>query len=220
MAREKQPRPDTSGDVPLWFVTYSDVITLMMTFFILLLTFATDEPESFEQMKVTFFGAMGALGIAGPPDVRIENDALTMRYRPDSSRVTTRGSENVPMKEDPHLTSMGKGLQGLDEALQHQIRTNYAVDVEIRMWMDRKGKLTNLGKQRLLMLARQLKRASHDVTFQVARSEDLPHAVTMGLYLADELQIAPGRVSLGIGDLPESESAKLRIILSRRKSSA
>ena len=39
-----------SAEVPTWFMTYSDVITLLMTFFILLLTFATNEPESFERM--------------------------------------------------------------------------------------------------------------------------------------------------------------------------
>ena len=49
--REK-PLPEPPDDVPLWFMTYSDVITLMMTFFILLLTFSTSDPERFEQMKV------------------------------------------------------------------------------------------------------------------------------------------------------------------------
>ena len=69
---KEKPPPDPPEDVPLWFMTYSDVITLMMTFFILLLTFATNEPERFEQMKISVFGASGASGIAGKPPEGLE----------------------------------------------------------------------------------------------------------------------------------------------------
>ena len=43
--REKQP-PPKPDEIPAWFMTYSDVITLLMTFFILLLTFATQDGSS------------------------------------------------------------------------------------------------------------------------------------------------------------------------------
>ena len=64
MGREKKP-PDKPDDIPAWFMTYSDVITLLMTFFILLMTFATNEPERFERMQVSMFGGSGATGLAG-----------------------------------------------------------------------------------------------------------------------------------------------------------
>ena len=40
-------------------MTFSDVITLLMTFFILLLTFATNEPESFSRIETSMFGGGG-----------------------------------------------------------------------------------------------------------------------------------------------------------------
>ena len=43
--------PKPTGEIPAWFMTYSDVITLLMTFFILLLTFSTTEPERFEKVR-------------------------------------------------------------------------------------------------------------------------------------------------------------------------
>ncbi len=52
-------------DIPAWFMTYSDVITLLMTFFILLLTFSTTEPERFEKVRATTFSAGGATGLIG-----------------------------------------------------------------------------------------------------------------------------------------------------------
>ena len=53
MARQK-PFPEPKDDIPAWFMTYSDVITLLMTFFILLLTFATTEPERFRKIDIVF----------------------------------------------------------------------------------------------------------------------------------------------------------------------
>ena len=96
---KKRPPPEPAGDVPLWFMTYSDVITLMMTFFILLLTFATNEPESYEQMQASMFGGAGAMGIAG--DILEENDAVLMRQRLRLGRATDRGSEMPPMESSP-----------------------------------------------------------------------------------------------------------------------
>jgi len=63
MARDKPEEPN-SGDIPAWFMTYSDVITLLMTFFILLMTFSTTEPENFGRMQVVMFGGGNSSGVA------------------------------------------------------------------------------------------------------------------------------------------------------------
>ncbi|MEZ6145736.1 MAG: flagellar motor protein MotB [Planctomycetaceae bacterium] len=76
---------DKPADVPAWFMTYSDVITLLMTFFILLLTFATNEPENFERMQVAMFGGGSATGLAGHNDEAIDRDSLLLRIRPKTA---------------------------------------------------------------------------------------------------------------------------------------
>lgn len=215
MAREKLPPPDESGNVPLWFLTYSDVITLMMTFFILLLTFATSEPETFEQMKVTFFGGQSATGVAGDKMEIIENDALVLRYRPSSSRITTRGSEEPPMNEDPHLSSLAKGLEGMDEDPQHDISISYTVSVDLGLLTTSDGNLTPLGKQRMKMLARQIAKGSHDMSLRVDSADDLDKAITMGMYISDELGVAWGHASVGIKD-SEAAQGKVDIVLVKR----
>ena len=215
MPREKRPLPDTSGEVPLWFVTYSDVITLMMTFFILLLTFATSEPETFEQMKTTFFGGQGATGVAGQKVEAVENDALVMRYRPETSRITTRGSEEPPINEDPHLTSLAKGLEGLDADREHSLSVSYSVSVFLRLLTTGDGELTPLGKQRMRMLARQLAKGTHDLALRVEREDDLPKAISMGMHLTDELGVPLGRASVGLTH-QSGDDGRVDIILTRR----
>ena len=120
MGKEK-PLPPPADDIPAWFMTYSDVITLLMTFFILLLTFATSEPESFERMQMTVFGGGGATGIAGETDTPLDKDAIVARFRPKSSRVTVRGSETPPRDREPVSTSLAKGLEGLHEPQPHEV---------------------------------------------------------------------------------------------------
>ena len=55
-------------------MTYSDVITLLMTFFILLLTFATTEPERFEKSISSTFAKGAATGTVGNKIDDIDKD--------------------------------------------------------------------------------------------------------------------------------------------------
>ena len=62
----KKCKCEKAADIPEWIVTYSDTITLLMTFFILLLTFATSEPEKFQQLQSVMFGGSRATGMVAP----------------------------------------------------------------------------------------------------------------------------------------------------------
>ena len=47
MAREKkQPEPEQQAGAPEWMVTFSDCMTLLLTFFVLLLSFSSFDDES------------------------------------------------------------------------------------------------------------------------------------------------------------------------------
>src|SRR5690606_34959548 len=111
----KSPPPSNVGEIPMWFVTYSDVITLLMTFFILLLTFATNEPEVFQQMKTSIFGGQGSMGIAGENPDSQDSESITVRMRPTTGRLTLRGSETAPNYSDPAFESLNRGLKALTE---------------------------------------------------------------------------------------------------------
>jgi chemotaxis protein MotB len=58
MARKKN-KEQRSGGAPAWMTTFADLMSLLLTFFVLLLSFSTiAEPEKFEQALTSFRGAI------------------------------------------------------------------------------------------------------------------------------------------------------------------
>ena len=122
----KKP-PDPPGDIPAWVMTFSDVITLLMTFFILLLTFATNEPEAYDQMTQSMFGASGASGVASEIDTNTK-DSLLMRERTRVGRSTKRGSGNAARRKRPiTTTALSKGIAGLDNDELRELASAYVI---------------------------------------------------------------------------------------------
>ncbi len=144
MARQKEPDP--AMEIPSWIMTFSDVITLLMTFFILLLTFATDEPEKFERMQVSMFKGGGALGIAGPAASPLDKDSLLVRERPRAGRITTRGSEMPPLNSDATTESLAEGIAGLEEEEQRELSTNHSVAIPLVLLFSADGELSPRGE--------------------------------------------------------------------------
>jgi len=59
----KKPRENDSNEpsAPFWMVTYGDMVTLLLTFFILLISFANLDEVKFEQAAHSLKGALGIL---------------------------------------------------------------------------------------------------------------------------------------------------------------
>lgn len=58
MAREKLPEPEDLGGAPEWMVTFSDCMTLLLTFFVLLLSFSSFNKGAFDQLADTMGSAL------------------------------------------------------------------------------------------------------------------------------------------------------------------
>lgn len=221
MPRPKRPPPPAGDGVPAWFMTYSDVITLMMTFFILLLTFATDEPESFARMQVvTFGGTSNATGLVAPKPHSVDRDALALRMRPSAARVGSRGSETPPFETDPALETLSRGLDSLERphALAHRQSFRFALD-----WaslFDADGKPAEFAAERFRLLAVQMRRMPLDVRLQVPSSDDLPRAVLLAEQVSRFASIPAGRLSVGVAPDPAASAGKLQIIVYRSSAPA
>ena len=214
MALKKKEPPKPPG-VPLWFLTYSDVITLLMTFFILLLTFATNEPEHFERMQATVFGAGGASGIVRESDSSLERDALLLRVRPRSSRLTTRGTETPPIHADPANESLASGLQSMDTALEHDLQTTRSIELELPALVDDRSNLTSFGKAVARRLASNLAQHPILINLQVTKEAQLPQAIAFGEFLTATANLPLGRVGVGLRQDNQADPTKLRLIFSR-----
>lgn len=202
--------PDPPMEVPAWFFTYTDVITLLMTFFVLMLTFATSEPERFERMQVALFGGSGGTGVAGPAEV-LEKDTVLLRERPRSARLTTRGSEMPPIHSDVTTQSLASGLQGLEEEPTAKTVDSFTFDMPVSLLVTDDEAITSVGAQYLRMFARQLRKGTHDITFSVSRESEIPHCMALCDYLIQHEQIKPASIAAGVS--PGSRSSTMRIVL-------
>ena len=216
MASGKCRCPPAPMEIPKWFVTYSDVITLLMTFFILLLTFASSEPENFEMMQVATFGGSGGSGLAGSKPKGLEKNSLTVRYRPSSARRTPRGAETAPLEIIPIAESASKGLDALENPDELISSERISTESLIEGLRDENGQLTSRAVQQLRLIAVQMKTLPLCAELQVSETSDIGFAVGMARYMQDELKVPIGRLSVSVGKSSRT-GATLKMTLTRSK---
>jgi len=187
--------PESSGGIPAWLMTYNDVITLMMTFFILLLTFSTTEKEDFERLRVAMFSDGASSGYAGKADAKL--DSLIFRTRPRSGRIARRGSEMPPIQRDPALSTLKKGLASLSIEPRDP-SVSRSIVMRMPMLISTDGKITAFGQQVLKMMASQLKKFPLEITMTVGRELDTGRCILLGLNLAEKHRILPGRIAVSV----------------------
>ena len=200
--RKDDAPPPKKEDIPAWFMTYSDVITLLMTFFILLLTFATNEPEMFERMQISLFGGGGATGLAGEMKEAVENDSMLLRERPPSSRLTMEGSEMPPIHDDPASRGVNKGLAGLDSEEHKDPTISNQIDAPLALLAGADGEIYARGRQLNLMLGQQLKQDPCHIKLEVSMTGDVPRTMVLAQSLVEEYGVRPRKI--GISVMPNS----------------
>jgi len=61
MATRRRPREEERTGAPGWMVTYGDMMSLLLTFFVLLISFSSIHEEDFEKAIASLKGALGVL---------------------------------------------------------------------------------------------------------------------------------------------------------------
>ncbi len=216
--REK-PLPEPPDDVPLWFMTYSDVITLMMTFFILLLTFSTSDPERFEQMKVSVFGASGSSGLIGRPPEGIEKDSWSVRIRPRSARLTDRGSETPSIDKDSPLESVGKGLAGLTDEEERNVVEVIELTIPGDSLGSPEGELFEFGVHNLQILANTIRNHDYFVTLEFNEEAQLPRVLASLSFLLQNKGVEADQVAICRDRFEDLDPNDVRLVLRKTKDS-
>ena len=71
MARQRK-QEESKGGSPEWLTTYSDLVTLLLCFFVLLYSFSSVDAEKFQQIMASFQGGAGVLNGGTSMDFPIE----------------------------------------------------------------------------------------------------------------------------------------------------
>jgi chemotaxis protein MotB len=105
MARSgKQIEEDETPGAPEWMVTFSDCMTLLLTFFVLLLSFSSFDDKVFRKLQMIFMEALPAISksnarakeaIVPPEQIQITVDLLQGSEKP----TLDRGLKNGLVKE-------------------------------------------------------------------------------------------------------------------------
>ncbi|MEA3469239.1 MAG: flagellar motor protein MotB [Thermodesulfobacteriota bacterium] len=115
---KKCPKCDCSGGAPAWMVTFSDLVTLLLTFFVLLLSMANMEEIKFAEASASIRSAFGAHSLPAPskysipiipsPPISkfspIQNEMAAKVYKRIQSQLK---SDNIP--EDVELIKKENG---------------------------------------------------------------------------------------------------------------
>ena len=119
------------GGAPSWIVTFADLATLLLTFFILLLSFAEMDLNKYKAMAQSMAVAFGSANvvaedIGGSPLTLIESDTVSLPEPPDSPRdqaefIDDRGAA-------PDITQVPEGVVDLSSRLISKLEAQVADD--------------------------------------------------------------------------------------------
>jgi chemotaxis protein MotB len=92
---KKQEESDEARGAPEWMVTFSDCMTLLLTFFVLLLSFSSFDDRIFRRLKVIYSQAFSSV----TPIVGSDRDALLLLPRIKYTDELDEGSEKPTHEE-------------------------------------------------------------------------------------------------------------------------
>jgi len=91
----KQQEPEEESGAPEWMVTFSDCMTLLLTFFVLLLSFSSFDDKIFRRLKVIYCEALPRVSLI----TRSERDALLPPAVLVNPEELDRGSEKLTLEK-------------------------------------------------------------------------------------------------------------------------
>ena len=148
MARKK--KEESQPGAPLWLLTYGDMVTLVLTFFVLLYSMSSIDAQKFELMALSFQGAMGFL----PGGKTVQ---------PDSSVYGGQTAQSAG--ESPRSST---DTQYIARNMRNYLRAE-GLEKEIEVRVDQRGITVSLSDQFLFDSGRaELKPSGMRVLFKIA----------------------------------------------------
>lgn len=127
--QKKKARP--KSDTPAWIVTFADLATLLLTFFILLLSFAEMDVQKYRAMANSMavaFGSSNVLAdnVGGSPITLVESDTVSL---PEPTDTLTRDPEFIDERDESDApTKIPGGIIDLASRLIRELESEVASD--------------------------------------------------------------------------------------------
>jgi hypothetical protein len=198
-----------------WIVTYSDMITLLMACFIMIVTFGTKERDKHSRRKDSLLDGKGGAGAVGPAE-GTPRDSVLVRISP-LDRQMLRGSEAPPLYSDPVLDDVEGALRALETTPLGTLADNYALRVPVAFLFAAPDRLSESGARLLQWVARTVRQLPYDVQVQASDARLVPQAVKVSQYLFQFASLSPVRLGVGVRAQPGGDGDYLYLALLRNR---
>ncbi len=182
---------EMGGGAPPWMVTYGDSITLLLTFFVMLLTFSTPNKEGMAELaRGILSGSRRVALFAGPVD---QENVVAMERRLEESRLDDKGAETAPMNQTESLQELQRHYQSLDINELKELKGGRVIRIPVVELFGTGTGLTTEGGEVLDNIVKVLRAKRHSVvvhveagvgaTDEARRQRSLGMAATITQYL-------------------------------------
>jgi chemotaxis protein MotB len=225
MARaNKQAESDDAPGAPEWMVTFSDCMTLLLTFFVLLLSFSSfDDDRVFRHLKIIYSKAFNSIA----PMIKIDRDSLF--YLPPVKYISEldQGSEKATLEQgakdglikETKMTDLNNSVAFLISSKKVFWARGYALSPEGCRILDTMAPFLKSSPGRIVISE------GGPISNQTGEYSGLPRAWSVMEYLTKEKKLGNYRFSISAdGDLaqegfesgrPETERTVEIVLLQR-----
>ncbi len=114
----KQQKCEDCAEIPSWLTTFGDLMALLLTFFVLLLSMSTTKKEDFQNAMGSIQGALGLLEgepiLTSPVKMHVPNiKGDEIEDRPSLSEALKAIMEDVDAEGQPEKVEVIQGTKGL-----------------------------------------------------------------------------------------------------------
>ncbi len=197
-----------------WIVTYSDMITLLMTLFIVIVTFGTKQQDRSSKKTNSLVGGKGGTGAAGHNSQGADRTAVMLRVTP-LGRPVVHGSEAPPMYSDLPLEPVESVVNALDQTPPGRLSDNYRLRVSATFLFAGEERLSDSGTHALESFAAAVRQLPYDIQIQVNTAGRLPQAARVMQYLFQIAGIHPGRIGIAVRPGRDDGDEAIWIVLVR-----
>lgn len=155
------PEEEQAASAPEWMVTFSDIVTLLVTFFVLMLTFSSMDEEVFNM----FADSVAGIGLEGIiPSSMSSKETVLDRQRLTSSSVSDSGSDMPGVFDDPKMESESEIVTNPRALQVFKVGQARVVSVPSRLvFLGHTTCLSPAGKKLLGMIAEFSREAAQDM---------------------------------------------------------
>jgi len=146
---------ETSGGAPAWMLTYADAVTLLVTFFVMLMTFSTPNKDDYRRLAQGLHEGMRPrwLPKGGEREKGVSPDELRLA----AGRLSDQGAEKPPLHDEAALDELQDYYDDIEIAELPKLRGARSVRIPVGELFDTGTTLTRRGQNVLDLIVKMAK---------------------------------------------------------------